>query len=112
MSAAIYNIPIDQGSDWSIQIVATEDDIPVDLTGYFARAQMRPRKLSDTISGTFDCNIPNPAGGVITMALGHAISTAMKPAVYYYDLEIYTSGDAQVTRLLKGTAKIDTETTK
>ena len=39
MSAAHYNIEVDQGSDFSIEVEVKEDDVVKNLTGYSARAQ-------------------------------------------------------------------------
>jgi hypothetical protein len=112
MPAAEYNIPIDQGSDWTVELVVSEDGVVKDITGYLARAQMRPKKNSATISATFVCDVHTPVLGKLSMSLPNAISTALTAAVYYYDLEIYTAGDAQVTRLIKGKVTLDGEVTK
>ena len=39
MAAATYNIEVDQGSDFSINIQVKEDDEVKNLTGYSARSQ-------------------------------------------------------------------------
>jgi hypothetical protein len=112
MAAGTYNIYINQGSDWATQIVVREDGVVKDITGYLARAQMRSTKKSDTVSANFVCDIPTPTNGIVVMSLPNATSSAMNPARYYYDLEIYTAGDAIVLRLLNGTSIIDGEVTK
>jgi hypothetical protein len=112
MAAAKHNIRIDQGSDWAVSMVVSEAGVVKDLTGYLARAQMRPTKKSATISATFVCDIPTPLAGAVSMSLPNAVSSAMTAAVYHYDLEIYTAGDADVIRLLKGTSTIDGEVTR
>lgn len=112
MSAATYNLVINQGSDWSIQLTMSEDAVPVDLSGYSARAQIRTRKNSATLIGTFDCVIIDAVNGILTMSLANAVSTAITPGVFYYDLEIFTASDATVTRLIQGIVKIDTEVTR
>jgi hypothetical protein len=112
MPAAEYNIRIDQGSDYAISLVISEAGVVKDLTGYLGRAQMRPAKKSNTVSGSFVVDIPTPLTGAVVMSLPNATSTGMTPAKYYYDLEIYTAGDADVIRLLKGTSTVDTEVTR
>lgn len=112
MSAATHNIVIDQGSDFALDMVVKQDNVPVDLTGYFARAHLRPKKGSNTQTATFTCSLPTPASGTVRMEMANATSSAITPAVYYYDLEIYTAGDAVVNRLLEGEAKLSAETTK
>ena len=41
MAAGKYNIRIDQGSDFSIQLTVKESGSAKNLTGYSARAQLR-----------------------------------------------------------------------
>ena len=112
MSAATYNLNIDQGSDFAIQLTVKENSIAKDLTGYNARAQLRSTKTSSTISGTFTCTITDAANGLITMELSNAVSSAMSAGSYYYDLEIYTANDAFVARLLQGKVSIAQEVTR
>lgn len=112
MSAGKYDIKIDQGSDYATQIVVKDNGVAQDLTIYTARAQMRSRKSSSTIAATFTCSIPNPTDGTILMELPHATSSALTPGLYYYDLEIYTAGEASVTRLLEGKVTLTPEVTR
>ena len=46
MSAARYNLVIDQGSDFAVSLVISEDGNVKDLAGFSARAQMRSSKTS------------------------------------------------------------------
>ena len=69
MSAGKYDIKIDQGSDFSLQLTVQEDGSVKDLTGFSARAQMRPTVDSSTLTATFTCTITNATGGILTMAL-------------------------------------------
>ena len=46
MTAGIYDITIEQGSDYSLGLVLrNSDNTLMDLTGYSARAQLRPKKI-------------------------------------------------------------------
>ena len=112
MSAGRYNLFIDQGSDFAIEFTINENDAVKDLTGFSARAQMRPTRASSTLSATFTCTIPTPTNGVIKMELGHATSSALAAGRYFYDLEIFTSGDASVTRVMQGEVDISQEVTR
>ncbi len=69
MAAGKYNITIDQGSDFSIQLTVKESGSAKNLTGYNARAQLRPTQTSSTLSATFTTTITNASGGVMTMSL-------------------------------------------
>ena len=61
MTAAVYNLVIDQGSDFAIDLLIKEIGVVKDLSGYSARAQMRPTRTSDTVAGTFTCTVLSPA---------------------------------------------------
>jgi len=114
MTAGTYDITIDQGSDYSLGITV-KDSVgdPLDLTGYSARAQLRPKKDSTILSASFTCEIGSPpTDGQITMTLANAISTAMTAGTYYYDLEVYTAGDGYVKRLIEGKARVKQEVTR
>ena len=65
MTAAVYNLVIDQGSDFAIEFTVNESGSVKDLTGYSARAQLRPTKSSSALTATFLCSIPTPANGKI-----------------------------------------------
>jgi hypothetical protein len=112
MSAARYNLVIDQGSDFAVDFTISEDGAVKNLTGFSARAQMRSTKLSSTIAATFTCTISNPSSGVIRMSLPHTTSSALTAGRFYYDLEIYTSGNTAVNRLLHGEVEVTQEITR
>ena len=112
MSAARYDLVIDQGSDFAIEFTVKESGSAKNLTGYSARAQLRPSKNSSTLSATFTCGIATPANGKITMTLPNATSKLLTAGRYHYDLEIFTSSDALVTRLLFGEVTLTQEVTR
>lgn len=112
MAAANFDIVIDQGSDYALEFVVKNNGVVVDLTGYSARAHLRPKKGSNTLTQAFTCTITDAVNGVVKMELSNSDSTALSPGYYYYDLEIYTAGDAIVNRLLEGKASLSAETTK
>ena len=112
MAAAHYNIEVDQGSDFSIDVEVKEDDVVKNLTGYSARAQAREAEETSSASFSFTCSIPTPANGKVKMTLPAATSSSATAGQYVYDLEIYTASDAAVTRLIKGTCTIDREITR
>ncbi len=111
MSAARYNLVIDQGSDFAVDFTISEDGAVKNLTGFSARAQMRSTKLSSSIAATFTCTIATPSSGVIRMALPNATSSALTSGRFYYDLEIFTTEDTAVIRLLQGDVDVTQEVT-
>jgi hypothetical protein len=112
MTAANYNLTIDQGSDFAIDLVVKDDSVVKNLTGYSARAQMRNTKGAAAIAATFTCTIPSAADGEVKMELPNATSSSISAGKYYYDLELYTSSDAIVSRLMQGTVIITPEVTR
>lgn len=112
MAAAKYNLVIDQGSDFSQTLTIKEDGTAKDLTGYSARAQIRPSVSSDTLTASFTCTIPNPSTGTIVVFMSNTTTKTIAPGRYYYDLELFTSNDATVTRLLQGEVSVTPEVTR
>jgi len=112
MTAATYNLTIDQGSDFAIDLVVKDSGVVKDLTGYSARAQMRSTKGASTIAATFTSTILSAVAGKVKMELSNAASSALSPGKYYYDLELYTSGNTIVSRLMQGTVILTPEVTR
>jgi hypothetical protein len=112
MSAARYNLVIDQGSDFAINFTVKEDGSAKNLAGYSARAQMRTSKTATSVTANFACNIANPSSGTITLSLGNAVSSTLTAGTYVYDLEIFTANDASVTRIIQGTVDLTQEVTR
>ena len=104
MAAGKYNITIDQGSDFSIQLTVKESGVTKNLTGFSARAPLRPTQTATPLSATFTCAITNASGGILTMSLAHSTTAGLSGGKYTYDLEIYTGSVVQ--RLIQGTATV------
>ena len=110
MSAGTYNIKIDQGSDFSLQLTVQEDGTAKNLAGFSARAQLRPTIDSSTLTATFTCTITDSANGILTMALPYTTTENVGVGQYYYDLELFTASTSQ--RLIQGTATVAGEVTR
>ena len=110
MSAGKYNIKIDQGSDFSLQLTVQEDGAAKNLTGFSARAQMGPTIDSSTLTATFTCTISNAANGILTMALANTVTDDIDVGQYFYDLELFTGTTSQ--RLIEGTVTVAGEVTR
>jgi hypothetical protein len=106
MSAARYDLVIDQGSDFGLEFTIKESGTIKPLVGYSARAHLRKSKSSSTLSAAFTCGLSNPSQGTVQMSLPNSVSSALSPGIYHYDLEIYTASDVIVTRLIEGTATL------
>ena len=112
MAAGTYNLVIDQGSDFGFEFVVKEDGVAKDLTGYSARGQLRRKKTSPNISGTFTCTITDAANGTGTVSMDNTTTTSLTPGWEYYDVELYTAGDSYVERILEGRVEIRAEVTR
>jgi hypothetical protein len=110
MSAGTYNIKIDQGSDFSLQLTVQEDGTAKNLAGFSARAQLRPTIDSSTLTATFTCTITDSANGILTMTLPYTTTENVGVGQYYYDLELYTASTSQ--RLIQGAATVSGEVTR
>jgi hypothetical protein len=116
MTAAKYDIEIDQGSSFALSITVSENGSPKNLSQFTPRAQMRPSVDSpdtDKVDFTFDST--NLASGIIILKLTHTASSAMVAGNYFYDLEIFTGtapNETSVTRIMQGKAVVNPEVTK
>lgn len=111
MAAGVYNIIVEQGSSFAQKITVKTDGVAKNLTGYSARAQIRPTRTSATLTATFTC-VVNPTAGEILMNLSPEQTTPIAPGRYFYDLEIFTPGDTVVSRLLQGEVTVSPEVTR
>jgi hypothetical protein len=132
MAAGRYSFIIDQGSTVDFRIEYRDSsNIPVDLTNYQSRMQIRPSKESSTIICTLSSSIsidgtglnmtpfsastqlPKTSGS-IGIVISAASSSAFSFSEAYYDLEIL-SGSAPTTfvnRILEGKIKLSREVTR
>jgi len=114
MTAATYDIRIDQGSDFSLGVTLKDDNnAALDLTSYSARAQLRPKRNSTTLTASFTCSLNSPpTDGYVSMEMSNAVTKLITAGTYYYDLEIYTANDGYVQRVLEGKARVTQEVTR
>lgn len=119
MSAGVYNLEIEQGSTYTLQITLKDDQGAArDLTGYQARGQIRKSAQDITKICDLTCTISTPASGIIVITLPASTSSAIQlrgcnysnTSTFYYDIEIYQS--TYVERILNGSAIISPEVTK
>ena len=101
--AALSNIYIDQGSDFTSVITLTDSNSDaLNLTGYSALAQIRKSHGSTTIAATFGTALTTTTGQ-LTMTLADTITAAMDSGRYVYDV-LLTDGSGDKTRVLEGQA--------
>jgi hypothetical protein len=116
MTAAKYDLEIDQGSSFSTAITVRESGSPKSLVGFNARAQMRPSIDSpDNLKTDFTFDLTNGSQGVIVMKLSHTVSEQLTAGIYFYDLEIFegdVGSETSVTRLMQGKVTVNPEVTR
>ena len=112
MAAGTYDIVVDQGSDFTIQIQIAQDGSNVNLSTHSVRAQLRPTPSSNTKTADFTCTISDSANGILKMDLSNAITANVAAGKYYYDLELVNTNTSTVTRLIQGVARVTQEVTR
>jgi len=112
MAAGKYDIVIDQGSDFSLQIQIAQDGSNINLVNQTASAQLRPSPTSNTLTATFTCSTVDQANGVLKMYLGYGATRNVAAGKYYYDLELHNSSANTTTRLIEGIARVTPEVTR
>lgn len=113
MSAAKLNIVIEQGATWSKTLTLTDTDtgLPIDLTGYTFRGQMRTDYDAAAAAASFTCTVASALEGIVTVYLSATATAAIAYGGYVYDIEM-VKPDTTVARLLYGKAKVTPEVTK
>ena len=112
MTAATYDLVIDQGSDFAIDLTITEAGTAKNLSGYAGRAQMRTSHTNSSVAASFTVNVINAANGTMKMELSASTTAGIAAVRYVYDLEIHTSGDATVKRIIQGSVTLNPEVTR
>jgi hypothetical protein len=111
---AIYNVTMYQGASFDLSLTWNVNSIPVNLTGYSSRMQVRTSydASSTVLSLTSGSGITlGGTAGTITVAASAATTAGVSTGQYVYDLEMVSGGSA-VTRLIQGTFLVDPEVTK
>jgi len=117
MSAGKLNLIIEQGATFSRVLTWKVNDVAVNLTGYTAR--MHVRDAVDSTTTQLELSTTSPPGGIalggsagtITLTVSAAVTAALTPGNYVYDLELVSSGGV-VTRLVEGDLEIVAEVTR
>lgn len=132
MTAARYDITIDQGTDFALELIVKESGNPKDFSDdstqgeqkrWQARASFR-KTFEDTTSYTLRATIDrdNPTLGKIKLSHANSDNAAALAGTYVYDLELYQEdisstaanppAEFSVTRLLGGNLTLKREVTR
>jgi hypothetical protein len=112
--AGIYNITMDQGAQWTLQVdYDNNNGTPFNLTGYTARMQVRPKFGADnavlTLSSVTGGIVITPLTGTLVLTATTVQTGDIPGGFYVYDLEIDSGG--VVTRLMQGSVTIRDQVT-
>ena len=114
--AAVYDITIEQGATFRLSLIWKDSsNVPVNLTGYTARMQVR-RSYTDTViqlamtteGGSITLG---GAAGTINVVSAATATEDIAARAGVYDLELMSS-DGVVTRLVEGKVTIKPEVTR
>ena len=112
MSAGTYNLVIDQGSDFALDLVVKQSGSALNLANYSGRAQLRTSHSSSSIAATFTVTVKNAANGALKMQLPGTTIKDIDSGQYVYDLEIFTANDSIVKRIIQGDVTLTPEVTR
>ncbi len=107
--SAIYNITIEQGATYELQMIVSSSTGVYDLSGQSARGQVRkdynsPKLVDFVISSSFAND------GKIGIQLSATQTAALPAGNAKYDIELVNG--STVTRLVEGSVTIKPEVTK
>lgn len=109
-----YNMLCPQGTTFSKQLTYTIDSVPVDLTTYTARMQVREKHTSKT--SVVDISTENGGitlggeSGTIDLYISNEVTSLIVAKDYVYDLELISSSN--VYRLIEGKFSVTPEVTR
>lgn len=105
MSAATYNITIEQGTTYTLPLIISASASPRNLTGYTASAQIRDAYDTDNLIASFGISGSLNSSGTFALTLDSTTtSTLPAPQKCVFDVKL-TSGSYS-ERILQGYASI------
>ena len=102
MSAAPLPLALDQGADFYFDFTVDINGVRRPLYDHFVRSEARVTRDSPDVAFTFDAVVTDAENGNVRISLTNAVTSIIPAGTYYYDVKIYTAGDATVTKDLTG----------
>lgn len=97
-----YDIFIDQGSPFEMEIYLYDDEGNLDIEKYTSAAKMKKHYTSNT-SISFDTNVSE---GILTISMKSTVSANLVPGRYVYDAEIYLTTSDFAKRVVEGVVTV------
>lgn len=126
MAAGKYAFTIEQGATLDFELQYKDgDSVPIDLTGYSGRMQIRPTVASSTVLLSLSSSLQadgtglnfsgsngstSPMSGSIGLYISAVTSSALNFDTAWYDIEIQSG--SYVVRILEGQVKLSKEVTR
>jgi hypothetical protein len=116
MPAASYNVVIEQGATWSLILsLKKPNKLPVDLTGYTVKCQIRkPPNFDDgeaeVIAEPVGTVLDPAKDGVLTLILAKEVTAELDFTTAEYDVFV-KSATGETSKLLKGKAEFQRSVT-
>ena len=111
--ATIKNLVIDQGATFTTTIVLSDAlGNLLDLTDYATYASLRKSYASITAVDLNATRNPTFTTGEITLSMTAAETAALRPGRYVYDVDIVSTDDDSVTRVVEGIVTVNPGVTK
>lgn len=109
--AQIQHLAIDQGTTFSLELTVKDaDGNAMDLTLYSARSFLRKNHTS-SVNYEMPATVLIPkTDGIVRIALTATQSRAIKAGRYLYNVEVYSTADADVMRIVEGLITINPTT--
>ncbi len=111
--AAEYDLNISRGSQFSVRLVAQNDDgTPLNLSGHGVRGFARNTYTSPVFLDLSPQKVANyETSGYIDILLTATQTSGLPITEGVYDIEVFSSGSAYVEKLIKGYVDIFPEST-
>lgn len=102
--AAVHNLYIDQGADFSAEIGIYDDsNLPWDLIGYTGSAKIKKSYYSST---SVDFTVTIYSNGIVSLSLTSSTTSTLEQGRYLYDVVITSNGGVK-TRVIEGIVTIN-----
>jgi len=114
MTPGLVNFVCPQGSTFRRTLTYTLDEVPVDLTGYSSRLQVREAYYSESpvVSLVSGSGITmGGSAGTIDILISASVTSEFPTGIHVYDLEIVSPSNL-VDRLIEGTFNVTPEVTR
>ena len=110
MTAAIYDIIVEQYQDFARGFQLKEDGVVIDLTGYSFEAQLRERTQATT-AWDFSTIVMDASQGLVNISMTDTTTGSIPSGYYVYDL-IMVKDTGEKIRLLEGQARVKAGVTR